>query len=825
MKSHVNAFYLVCSVLLLCLMSPGREAAAQAGAAASPNRSTTLQLAGLRERVTISRDARGIPYVEASNDDDLYFAQGYATASDRLWQMDLLRRTARGELSEIFGESVLEEDKRHRIYGFAALSEAMVAELPPQVRRAAEAYARGVNAFIASREGQNLAPEFMLLQYRPRPWRVADSMVIAKNLAEALSTTWQTDLMRAALAGLPPARRAVLLPETSPLDVLVVGSDRIEKARPAARQSSTRKPTDIEFGVNDLSCLASVWQAAQRSLARIGLDAEGGTASNNWVVSGQRTATRQAMLANDPHLSPSAPSIWYLTHLSAPGLRVAGATIPGAPGIMLGHNERIAWGATNLAPDVQDVYVEKFDKDNPRRYLTPEGWREAVVRREEIRVRKNPASPETEAVSFDVTVTRHGPVILERDGARYALRWTALDAKTVELVGLFLLNRATNWQEFTRALSQYTGPTQNFVYADTSGHIGYYGAGRIPIRRTGDGSLPYDGATDAGDWTGYIPFASLPHVYDPPSGIIVTANQRVVGRDYPFHLTHEWSQPYRARRVLNLLQAKPKLTTEDFRAIQRDTYSFGGAIFARAVVEATRGQSVPSSHEHIAANWRASLAELKEWDGHMNADSRAAALAAQMRAAFRRRLLADALGAEGAQFFNWGNLDASLDRIITERPAEWLPKEFSNYAGLLLACYADARQALTQRLGADEAKWTWGNWARVHFPHPLAAVPVVGQPFVVAPFGQNGSGYSAGTGPTVNVGASVSMRLIADTGDWDKTQHGIPLGQSGDPASPHWQDQLADWRAATPHVFPFSKPAVERASAAGSTLVLTPPAK
>ena len=816
MKRTSVAVCLSCLICLAYVSTPTPRVSAQATAGANDAR--TLRLAGLKAVVNVRRDARGVPYVEAANEDDLYFAQGYVTAGDRLWQMDLLRRTARGELSEIFGAAALEEDKRQRVYGFAQLSQAMEASLPSDARRALEAYARGVNAYIDSLDAKSLPAEFRLLQYRPRPWTVADSLVVGKNLAEALTTSWQTDLVRASLADLPPDKRAALLPEVSPLDVLVVGRDRTKAKGP--ERSATKSTTFLNVGAETLGAASEAAQSSERTLARVGLYAEARAASNNFVVSGARTKSGRPMLENDPHLSASAPSIWYMTHLSAPGLRVAGVTVPGAPGVIVGHNERVAWGVTNLGADVQDVYVEKFDPQNPRRYQTPQGWRDAEVRREEIRVRRNPASPETEVVPFDVTVTRHGPVFLEREGARYSLRWSALDPQSQEFAGLFALGRTHDWKEFTRALGSYNGPSLNFVYADADGHVGYYGAGRVPVRKSGDGSLPYDGATDAGEWTGYVPFAQLPHLFDPPSGLIVTANQRVTGGDFPIFLTHEWAQPYRARRILDLLQTRRKLTAEDLLAVAGDNYSFGGATFARGVVAATTELTPAAEADPLAGKWQAALAELKAWDGMMSPDSRAAVVAAQMRAAFRRRILNAALGAERARNFSWDNLDVLLDRLVIERPAGWLPSEFRSYAELLRACYADARQALTQRIGEDELRWTWGNWAQVRFPHPLAAVPVVGQQFMLKPFPQSGSGYVSGVGPTVNAGSFVSMRMVADLGDWDATRQGIAPGQSGDPSSPHWSDQLADWRAVTPQVFRFGPAAVR--AAATETLVLTP---
>jgi penicillin G amidase len=800
--------------LALALLSPPRGTPLAAQTAAPAPGSTTL--AGLRADVRIVRDERGVPHIEAANDEDLYFAQGYATAADRLWQMDLLRRTARGELAEIFGRAALEEDKRHRTYGFARLSETLEASAPAETRRVLEAYARGVNAYVESRdggEGRNLPQEFLLLGYRPRPWRPADSIIVGKIFAESLSTTWPTDLMRASLADLPAERRAQLLPETSPLDVPVVGTD----APARSQRRDGRNPGAVTPDAALLEEARKFFEVTRRSLARVGLYAEEAAASNNWVVSGRRTATGKPLLANDPHLPPSAPSIWHMAHLKAPGVNVAGVTAPGAPGIIIGHNEHVAWGMTNLGPDVQDLYLEKFSGPQSRTYQTPAGPREAEVRAEEIKVRKSPLGTATETVAHEVTVTRHGPVVAERPGARYSLRWTALDPNANEFVAFYRLNRARNWDDFRAALSEYRGPTQNFVYADTRGHIGYYGAGMIPVRRGGDGSVPYDGSTGAGEWTGYVPFAELPHVFDPPSGLIVTANSRVVGRSYRHHLTHQWASAHRTRRIHDLLKDKTKLTIEDFRAVQGDTYSIGGHLFAREAVRLGRAVAPPANAEE-ERQFRASLALLEGWDGRVVEGSAAAPLVAEARAAFRLRVLTAALGEERARQYGWPNDDTWIERFITENPREWLPKEFKDYGELVRASLADARAALLKRLGADESQWTWGRYSQGRFAHPLAGVPLVGRPFQIAPFPLNGSG--AIVGPTVNVGAGVSMRLIADLSDWDKTRQGIALGVSGDPSSPHWSDQLADWRAVTPRPLPFTDRAV--AASARSTLTLAP---
>ena len=773
---------------------------------------TTVQLQGLRAPVTIRRDERGIPYIEATNDEDLYFAQGYITASDRLWQMDLQRRTVRGQLSEIFGNAVIAQDKLHRRFGFGNIIDEAAAHLDPSFAPSVGAYTKGVNAFISTLTDQTMPPEFRVLQYKPTEWTAADSLAVGALMAEFLSNTWQLDVMRGSLASLPKEKHDAVLPDTSPLDVVVVGSDR-RAAGSAGILPASSRVTSIDTLI--LAQLHELMEAERKSFELLGLSPrslETLQASNNWVVSGKHTASGKPLLANDPHIPASAPNVWYQTELIAPGIHVAGVTFPGIPGIVIGHNERIAWGVTNLGPDVQDLYIEKFDKDNPTKYQTPTGWRDAEVRHEQINVRKNPIDPKSiEAQNFDVVATRHGPIILEKENTRYALRWTMLDPVTLETPGIFAINRARNWKEFTAALSTYNGPTQNFVYADVDGHIGYYGAGRIPIRKSGDGSVPYDGATDDGEWTGLIPFDKLPHVYDPPSGIIVTANQRVVGADYPYFVSHVWASPYRARRIFNLLSAKPKLTVDDFRSIQGDIYSIGNVAFARG---AAKILSEPSAS--VGGSLAQLAKDLNSWDGLMTADSRVALIVLQMRSAFRQRVINAALGPLASGYF-WPETDVLIDRIITDQPPDWLPKEFSSYADLIKASYEDARQTLTKSLGADETKWTWGAQAKVRFNHPLAQVPFIGAPYVIEAFPQNGTG---GSGATVNVGSSVSMRFIADVTDWDKSQNGIPLGQSGIPNNPHWKDQLDDWRKVTPRPFPFSKAAVEAATK--ETLTLSP---
>lgn len=772
---------------------------------AAATETATLSLSGLHDTVTVRRDERGIPYIEAKNDEDLYFAQGYVTAGDRLWQMDLLRRNGRGELAEIFGTAALESDKLHRRYGFGRVADAMIANATGQTRATLEAYARGVNAYISSLDASHLPVEFKILQYKPKPWVASDSFVMLKNFAEALSTTWPLDLMRASMAKLPEGTRRDLFPVKSDLDIIVVGSDKPTKQSASTPQNSRASSSSI-VDTSMLDEVAKLQNTMRESSERIGLYAEDLAASNNWVVSGKHTASGAPLLANDPHLDASAPSIWYLVHLAAPGLRVAGVSTPGSPGVVIGHNEHIAWGMTNLGPDVQDLYLEKFDAARPGFYQTPDGSREAQTIHDVIKVRKSFTDPATENISYDITVTRHGPVVFEKGEDRYALHWTALDLNPVENDAIFALNRAKNWEDFQKALSIFPGPVQNFIFADRKGHIGYYGAGRIPLRKTGDGSVPYDGSGDNGEWTGFIPFNKLPHVFDPPGGIITTANQRIAGDSYPYFLSHVWAAPYRAHRIIERLKAKPRLTTDDFRSIQGDTYSYPAGLFAKQYLKVMSNTGAAGNAD--------SLALFRGWNGNVDSDSRAALLAVLMRDVFRRRVIAGLLGADAAKEYRWAQVNIFIDRVITEQGPEWLPKEFKSYAEFLGFCDAEARETVRKKLGDDTSKWTWGGFESFRFPHPLAVAPLIGQQFAITPQPQNGSISS------VNVGNAVSMRFIADPGDWDKTLHAITLGESGVPGSPHWKDQLPGWLEVKPAPFPFSVEAVAKSTKVG--LVMQP---
>lgn len=751
-----------------------------------------IKVSGLKGIVTVRRDARSIPYIEAKSDEDLYFAQGYITASDRLWQMDLLRRVARGETAEIFGKTTLEEDKRWRRFGFGRIAEESLQYLLPESRAALENYARGVNAYIATLNEKTLPVEFRILQYRPAEWKTTDPIVIGKILSDALSSTWRQDLLKAALNSLPKEKFDELVNRVTPYDVLLFGNDVYPE-----RQPPTKSRIAAVVALDVFQKSIGIENDRRSSLERVGLYAEDLAASNNWVISGKRTADGKPILANDPHLQPNAPGIWYLTELTGPNMRVSGVTVPGVPGLILGHNENIAWGATNVGPDVQDIYFETFNEKGE--YKTPKGWESPVTRKEQIKVRLSPLRPDAETVEIEVRETIHGPIIFEDGGKKYALRWTARDPRNSEVDTFLLFNHATNWEDFKAAGKRYGGAMQNFVYADVKGNIGWYAMGRIPVRRVGNGDLPYDGATNDGDWTGYIPFDELPNLYNPREGFIVTANQRTVGTSYKYgSFSRDAAMPWRARRIYDRLKANTKITMDDVRDIQYDVTNIPLLSLAKDIVK-------------LEAGTPETLAIIKGWDGQMTADSKAGLITNEIRNCLASRIADQNKPAPPALI-----RERILYWAVSQQAQEWLPKPYSNYREFILSCDEASRTSLAdiKRLGADETKWVWGNVTRSRFPHPLAASPLIGLQFATP------SVPISGSGQTPNVGSFVSMRHITSPGNWDATRQVIPLGESGDPSSPFYTDEFEAWRTGAAKIFPFSAIAVK--NAAKTETVLTP---
>jgi penicillin amidase len=773
----------------------------------------TAPAAGLSAPVEVLRDARGVPHLRASSLEDLFFAQGYVTAQDRLWQMDLSRRLAEGELSEVFGERTQRMDIENRTLGFRQVSERALAELSPEARAPLTAYANGVNAFIAGHQGR-LPIEFLLLQYQPRPWREADSLGVALNMAKTLSTTWGVDLMRERIrATLGPELSADLFPDHSPLDEPVAELPAGNKPPPQWKDvyppptcldpNALNEPiaSQNQLPPHPLLSQGAGFAEVDPTLAALLAKGDENTTalgSNNWVVSGAHTKSGKPLLANDPHLGHSVPSVWYMIHLKGPGLDASGVSLPGMPAVIVGHNERIAWGMTNTGPDVQDLYAETFNPAAPNKYLHHGAWVDAEVRDEIIKVRGKPD------YRLTVKVTRHGPIVLENCGRQLALRWTALEPHALSSLfnGASKMGMAQNWEQFTTALRDYTGPMQNFVYADVDGNIGYYAAAWVPIRKQGTGAVPAPGSTDDYDWTGYIPFEALPHSYNPSSGIIATANGRVVPDGYPYFITSEWDPPYRTARISQLLRAGKALSVGDMLRIQTDILSLQDKWLAGQLLNAA-AHVQPSD-----ADAQYALGVLRGWDGEARMDSAATLVCEATRAALRERILKPKLG-DSLAGYRWGMSSTFFENVLTNHWARWLPPGDASFDDTLMKSLDDAVKRIPKLVGSQNHEaWKWGDTIRLTFYHPLGqGIPFLGRLLNVGPFPQAGTSTTV-KATTANHGPS--MRMIVDLADLERSVQNLTLGESGQVFSLDYKDQFEAWYTGRSFSMPFSDAAVDQ---------------
>src|SRR6266496_602215 len=563
-----------------------------------PRKKGHLVFSGIHEPVEIIFDRYGVPHMYAANEDDLYFAQGYVHAQERFWQMEFNRRLGSGRLAEIFGELAVETDRFCRRLGMHRAAAAGAVNLPEHDRRILEYYARGVNAYI-ERNKHNLPIEFTVLRFKPEPWRIADSIQWAKMMGWNLGGNWETEVIRARLVALLGAERAAKLEAGyDPKHPLIV-------------------PPGVEYQGVNLGMLEQYEQLKEMSgFGMIG-------ASNNWVVDGTMSTTGLPILCNDPHLGQAAPSIWFECHLVAGDIDVIGASFPGTAGVVIGHNQYIAWGITNAVSDVQDLYIEKFNPENPYQYEYMGKWEDAQVLREEIKV-KGAIAPIIE----EVRITRHGPILTSisqpvqkdlasQDGNQgpggepvelpLAIRWTGQEKHDI-ISAVQKMNRATNWEEFHDALREWDDPPQNVVYADIQGNIGYVMAGAIPIRAKGQALLPSPGWTGEYEWTGYIPFDELPQTFNPEQHFIVTANNRVVDDSYPYYITNEWLNGYRAQRIRDLLMSKGKLALSDMASIQADQYSLPAVEIVPHILKLKGDTALEKSALDVLRTWNYILA-------------------------------------------------------------------------------------------------------------------------------------------------------------------------------------------------------------------------
>lgn len=732
-----------------------------------PPQHAEVELAGISGPVGIRRlEVDGIPTISAASELDAFFGLGWVHAEDRLWQMDFQRRAASGRLSEVLGARTLKIDAYTRTLGLAHAAEASLAQMSPETRAVLEAYAAGVNAWIKHHRGP-LPPEFLILRYRPEPWRPVDTVLWGRLMALELSDNYRSELARARIA-------SVLTP--SELERLLPGD-------------SGAGPTTIEAAILDsASRLAGTLPGLEE------IPGFGAGATNAWVISGTRTSTGKPILANDPHLGLSAPTLWYLARIETPTLTLVGATAPGVPAVLIGHNGRIAWGFTTTHSDTQDLFVERLVGED--RYASPSGPLPFATRIERIEVKGE------EPALITVRQTRHGPVLsdvspeaaaIAAEGQVVALAWPALRADDATAEAVLRMNRARDWTEFRAALRDFHSPQQNVFYADTDGHIGMIAPARVPIRPSGnDGRLPVEGWSGAHDWTGFIPFEELPQSFDPPSGRIVNANNRIVPKSYPYLIAAEWEAPYRAQAIEEALDQGREATADRSRAVQHSVLSLA----ARELVPLMTG-FVPGNDRQSQA-----LALMRGWDFQMRSERPEPLIFTAWLIALTEAVFADELGEAFDAFLGW-RAD-TLQRVLAHDPAwcdDRATAEVEQCDDRLSLSLDRALDSLVERLGEDIEGWRWGELHQASFAHPIfTSVPLLGRLFDRR-VEIGGDFYTALRAVPRIRGEQrftavhgAGLRAVFDLADLDKSLFVLGPGQSGNPLSKHYDDLLSSWR-------------------------------
>ena len=747
----------------------------------------------------VVRDAWGIPHIRAASLADAYAAQGFVHAQDRLWQLELNRRAASGRLAELFGARALEADRFLRRVGLRRAAERELAQMAPEPLALLVAYCRGVNAGIAA--ASVLPLEFRVLRTRPEPWTPLDSLAYAKLLSFSLTDNWELEMLRARLL-------ARLGPELA---------TRLEPRYPSDHPLAAAPEAEV--------AVAELLRAYEQAAPHIHLLAPG--ASNSWAVRSARTATGAPLLATDPHLGHQMPAVWHEAHLTTPNGNVAGGSLIGLPGVVVGHNGRLAWGLTAAPVDCQDLYLERFDPEDATRYEVNGEWRAARIIGEVIHVRGQ-AAPEIE----HVRVTRHGPLLtpLPHTAAALALRWVSHEPDHL-IETIIDVNRASTWEEARVAFRQMTGLPLNVVCADADDTIAYQLVGRVPIRPGGGGLLPVPGWTDDHEWRGVIPFEEMPSLVNPPSGVVVSANNAPVGADYPYYLGHDWSNGYRARRIADLLASRERHTLSDFARLQLDVLSLPALRLTARMADLPVGT--------LSLDARHAFDLLRAWDGHMRAESAGAAVYGRLMPTLLRRIFQPSLGdilneylgksQNGITAINFWlgravplALDLLDDPEVGGLPLQAPPGQggVSRADSLLLAALEETVADLQRLLGSDPATWRWGAVHRVTWRHPL------GQIKALAPLFNRGPYELPGDADTVNYCATLPLapagdaerawlagyRLIVDLADPGRSVSLLTSGQSGLPLSPHYADQIGSWRSGRPHSLLYERTAVDRAA-------------
>ncbi|HJO73976.1 MAG TPA: penicillin acylase family protein [Rhodospirillales bacterium] len=764
-----------------------------------PTTDGSIEVGVLELPVEVMRDDNGIPHIFAKSSRDAYFALGYIHAQDRFWQMETMRRYGAGRLSEIIGSLTLASDKWMRTLGLYRLAEQKVAQMPPKTREALNLYAAGVNARI--KKSQSLpwgvpTPEIGVLRYAPEPWRPADSLVWGKIMSSHLGRNWRDEILRARLARkLSPKQVGELWP-----------------VYPDDAPRTTEKAVALMRGM-DLNKLAAL------SPVPAGLP-QG--ASNAWVIANKKTLNRGPILANDPHLRFSAPILWYLARIQAPDLEVTGATVPGVPFTILGHNGKIAWGMTSTQSDITDLFVEQVDETG-KKYKTPEGWQEFETRTETIAVKD--AAP----VTLTVRESRHGPIISDLlddsraaagKGAVMALSAAYLQSDDLTADALYRLNRAGNWESFKAALKDFQGPQSNFLFADTKGDIGFMAAGLAPKRRHGWGLVPSPGWDGLTDWDGYVPFDELPSIFNPASGRIVNSNNNITPKDYPHFLSLDWAPGYRAKRILELVENKDQ-SVHATAKLQQDHVSAMALHLLPMMLDI----------EPADVSGGKALAMLKKWKGKMSRGRPEPLIFSTWLYELNRAVYADELG---ELFQDYLTLRPQFIVSVLNKRQSWCDNintaETEDCHGRIRLALKTALDRLKDSYGEDLNAWRWGEVHKAWFAHPLLSKIPVLKRFGDLEIPVDGGNY------TVNRGAShvnnperpfkdihgPGYRAVYDLEDLRRSRFIIATGQSGNPVSNHYKDLLNEWRDGRYRRMGQTRAAMKTL---GDVLMLTPSAQ
>lgn len=725
---------------------------------------------GVQQEVEVYRDKNGVPHILADNSHDLYFAQGYVTAQDRLFQMDLSRRQASGELSEVIGASLVDQDKYYRSLGLRRAAIDSYEIYSEEAKQVLQSYADGVNAFIEEAKEQDTLPvEFTLAGYEPTAWSPIDSLTIGKYMAYDLGGHYKGQAFRYYMAQHFSDEKVLEL-----------------------------FPTYPEDGATVLQALRENSLDITKSIATIQFPDEF-NGSNNWVVSGDKTQSGLPILADDPHLGLATPSIWYESHLESPDVNVSGVIFAGVPGIILGRNEQIAWGVTNVGPDVQDLYIEKRNPDNPNQFEYMGKWENATVIEEPIKVKDG------ETIPYQVQVTRHGPIISEfthdhKEDTALALRWTALDPST-ELEAVLLFNKAKDWNEFKEALTFFHTPAQNFVFASTDGTIAYRANGLIPIRKNGDSSVPVPGWTDEYEWEGYIPWDELPTIVNPEEGFISTANNKIVTDDYPYHITNTWAQPYRQQRIRDVLSSKDVVTVEDMLSLQFDQHNLQAEEFVPVLLNA-----LEAKESKLRDIDKEVVKLFEEWDYVDRKENGQPLVFHQWMTEFANVLFEEHIPEEVDDLFEGKSqiVDQMIRNAVEGNAGIWLA-EAGGLEEVTFESFQRSVDKAIERQGDKPTKWVWGDYHAVPFKHPLSSIKPLNYLFnFKSPTPMGGSAITVAAAnfnrETGAVTHGAAWRSVTDIANISESYNVVGPGQSGHVLSTYYHDQVSDWTTGNYHI-------------------------